>query len=84
MINQEYGCHSLENLVLNLKYPLSQPKYPMQRNSFSSFSNLNRPPPGFEGAKSNLGFAPQLQIPNPPLLNFGKSRDSYYVESSTK
>lgn len=54
IVNFTYGTdfqcqyYVLNSLVLNIKYPSMKPKQPGQRNSFSSLSNLNRPPPGFE------------------------------------
>jgi hypothetical protein len=60
---------------MNLKYPIIRSKAVNQRNSFSSLSSINRPPPGFEGASAKVAKYPTSQFTNKTKLN--KLSDSH-------
>lgn len=67
----DYQCqyYVLSQLVMNLKFPINKNKTNFQRNSFSSLSILNRPPPGFENTPTKNVMRPTSKFINKAKLN---------------
>lgn len=80
----DYQCqyYVLRSLVMNLKFPLARNKTAIQRNSFSSLSTLNRPPPGFQSLGSKRLKYPVSQFASKTRANNHDDRVSPNFEDA--